>query len=237
VEAVEKADSRALSRLLANIPLPTALPPSGTFDENGMEGNNQQVIEKAGQQAIERLAEKIIRELDQLQPILDTYIATCIPAVQEEQQESERFQNTMLTVTTLFSAVAATTLQMSISTNDTSPTMFAVNALWISSLLFSVGALLNNFLYLAWLRFEMRFKTPLHISQWIRWLPVVFLVLAIISFSAGLILFAFASHQAKATAYFAIAATVTTFVAVVGAGLFLVGYFFARKSNRNAGPA
>ncbi|KAF9454235.1 hypothetical protein P691DRAFT_770677 [Macrolepiota fuliginosa MF-IS2] len=236
-QAAEKTDSQTSSTSLTNIAVSTALPPLTTSVKDITEWDIQQAIERVGQKGIEKLAERIIRELDQLQPVLDTYVATCVPAIQEEQQESERFQNTMLTVTTLFSAVAATTLQMSISTGDTTPTMFAVNALWVSSLLFSVGALLNNFLYLAWLRFELRFKTPRHISQWIKWLPAAFLVLAIISFSAGLILFAFASHQAKPTIYFAIAATAITFIAVVGAGLFLVGYFFMRKSNKNVGAA
>lgn len=56
----------------------------------------------------------------------------------------------MSTVATLFSGVTASTLQMSVSTDDESLSMFVVNVLWLCALVFSVGATLNSLLSMAW---------------------------------------------------------------------------------------
>ncbi|KAF9445109.1 hypothetical protein P691DRAFT_762791 [Macrolepiota fuliginosa MF-IS2] len=139
-----------------------------------------------------------------------------VPAIRYEQKRaSEKFFN-MSTVATLFSGVTASTLQMSISTGNKSLVMFVVNVLWLCALVFSVGATLNSLLSMAWRQARAGSRAPTIISWWISSSPAAFLVLAISSFSAGLIVFAYASEQALFTAPLTIAATAITFVGLIG---------------------
>ncbi|KAF9441608.1 hypothetical protein P691DRAFT_766077 [Macrolepiota fuliginosa MF-IS2] len=128
----------------------------------------------------------------------------------------------MSMVATLFAGVASTMLQLSIGTGVTSSAMLAVNALWLSALIFSIGALLNNLISVAWKGSEMHFRLPSFISDCIRLSPSVFLILVVLSFSIGIVIFTFASVQATATAYFVIAATAVTFVVAAGAATWLI---------------
>ncbi|KAF9442835.1 hypothetical protein P691DRAFT_779191 [Macrolepiota fuliginosa MF-IS2] len=128
----------------------------------------------------------------------------------------------MSMVATLFAGVASTMLQVSIGTGQTSSAILAVNALWFSALIFSIGALLNNLVSMAWKGSEMHFRLPPVVSGCIRLSPAAFLILAVLSFSAGIVVFAFASVEATATSYFVIAATVITFAVAACAATWLI---------------
>lgn len=118
----------------------------------------------------------------------------------------------MSTVAAMFSGAAATTLQMSNSVTDgESLAMLTIDALWQASLIFSVGAMLNNLVLNFWSQSRLwvqpyklnrlvidlfrRLKTPKLLWWWIEMSPAILLALAVVAFSAGLILWAFASHQ------------------------------------------
>ena len=63
-------------------------------------------------------------------------------------QQKDRVVN-LLTLSTFFSAVTATTLQFSFSQKGT-PLADLVNAFWLTSLVLSVGAAVNGLLTLSW---------------------------------------------------------------------------------------
>jgi hypothetical protein len=56
----------------------------------------------------------------------------------------------ILTVSTFFSGVTGTTLQMSIGVSDPNDAILVTNTLWFISMIFSVGAALNSLLAMAW---------------------------------------------------------------------------------------
>lgn len=74
-----------------------------------------------------------------------------LPAMQYEQQRGTDIVLNMSTVATFFSAVTATTLQMSLDL-DRTPLLSIVNTFWFCSLVLSIGAALNSLLAVAWKR-------------------------------------------------------------------------------------
>ncbi|KAF9442241.1 hypothetical protein P691DRAFT_765428 [Macrolepiota fuliginosa MF-IS2] len=157
-----------------------------------------------------------------LNEALDKFTLAGIPKIKVTQkQETDRFLN-MSMVATIFASVAATMLQLSVSTDKTSSAMLAVNALWFSALILSIGALLNNLLSMAWGGSEMHSKVQPFITWCVRLSPVVFLILAVLSFFIGLVVFAFASTEATAASYYVIAATAITFTVASGTATWLV---------------
>jgi hypothetical protein len=73
-----------------------------------------------------------------------------VSAISHEQERSSSNLTNILTVSTFFSGVTATTLQMSISTPDQNNAVHLTNLLWFISMIFSVGAALNSLLAISW---------------------------------------------------------------------------------------
>jgi hypothetical protein len=73
-----------------------------------------------------------------------------VSAISHEQERSSSNLTNILTVSTFFSGVTASTLQMSISTPDQNNAVLLTNLLWFISMIFSVGAALNSLLAMAW---------------------------------------------------------------------------------------
>lgn len=137
-----------------------------------------------------------------------------IPLIFQSQQGAA---SGFLTVSTLFCAVAATTIQFSFM--QTTSLFGVVNFTWFMSLGFSIAATVFTLLrelwkdtVLRWVFHRTLFKLVLSISShWphfnapliilfiVEEGPLGFLVVSIITFSIGLCIFAFASNQASAT--------------------------------------
>ncbi|KAI5121610.1 hypothetical protein M0805_009481 [Coniferiporia weirii] len=125
----------------------------------------------------------------------------------------------MLTAATFFSAVTATTLQLSYAYNASTHVSLgvAVNTSWFVALVFSTASSLNSLVGLVWYQKIRRNQLlPDWAKLWVEYGPTISLAVASAAFSIGLCLFAFSSSQhtitSALTATFTIAHAVALFV-------------------------
>ncbi|KAH7929049.1 WD40 repeat-like protein [Leucogyrophana mollusca] len=180
----------------------------------------------AVQRYIHDLTSEIGDHIDNITGTLSMFIEIGVPTIRFAQQHAASNLLNLSTVSTFFSAVTATTLQFSYAqTGDLLSD--AVNAFWFSSLVFSIAAAVNSLLGLTWKQAMYRspgHRVPWWVLIWIKRSPLVFLVMSVACFSAGLMLFAYSSHQGAVTA------TITTvFTAVTSFGLAAVSAWFASE--------
>ncbi|XP_006462911.1 hypothetical protein AGABI2DRAFT_119744 [Agaricus bisporus var. bisporus H97] len=179
---------------------------------------------------IQRYVHQFINELqvdfEKVTAAVDEFAAVGVSAISHEQARSSLNLTNILTVSTFFSGVTASTLQMSTSaSDDKDDTILLANLLWFMSMIFSVGAALNSLLAMAWkaTRSGSRgSKLPFWVTMWIDGSQLLFLGISILTFSAGLIVFAFASSQASYTPYLAVASTAVTFIGLVAILLWML---------------
>ncbi|KAL4079435.1 WD40-repeat-containing domain protein [Scleroderma citrinum] len=177
--------------------------------------------------AIQRYIHDLISEtgehIDRITNTLRMFIEVGVPTIRYAQKHAASNLLTLSTVATFFSAVTATTLQLSYPETSTLLDK-SVNAFWFSSLVFSIAAAVNSLLGLSW---EMAmYRSPGHrvpwwVLIWIKRSPLVFLVMSVACFSAGLVLFTYASGQAKITSIIT-----TVFTAFTSFGLAAVSAWF-----------
>ncbi|KAF8835610.1 WD40 repeat-like protein [Paxillus ammoniavirescens] len=150
---------------------------------------------------IHDLTPEIGDHIDKVTRTLSMFIEIGLPTMRLRQQNDASRGLTLSTVATFFSAVTATTLQYSY--NATGDVLSdSVNALWFSSLLLSIAAAVNGLFGLNWE--QAIYRSPLHrvpwwILIWSSMFPVVFLVMSVACFSAGLVLFTYSSGQGPVT--------------------------------------
>ncbi|KAI5121106.1 hypothetical protein M0805_001963 [Coniferiporia weirii] len=132
--------------------------------------------------------------------------------------------NNMLTAATFFSAVTATTLQLSYAYNTSIRVSLgvAVNTLWFVALVFSTASSLNSLVGLMWYQNYARAQDTADPfcaglgEAGVEYGPTIPLAVASAAFSAGLCLFAFSSSQhtitSALTATFTVAHAVALFV-------------------------
>ncbi|THH09703.1 hypothetical protein EW145_g1829 [Phellinidium pouzarii] len=131
---------------------------------------------------------------------LSKFVDTGIPAITAAQQTESARYLTMTGVATFFSAVTATTLQLSYAyaTHPGSPLAVAVNALWYAALVFSTASAVNSLLGLTWRQTPeatLVRQLPTWAALWLVRGPMISLVVASVAFSIGVCLFAFSSSQ------------------------------------------
>ncbi|KAI5117526.1 hypothetical protein M0805_004057 [Coniferiporia weirii] len=160
------------------------------------------------------LAERIVNVTKGLSGLFESSIPEFLKA-QEKAQSID--YNNMLTAATFFSAVTATTLQLSYAYN-TSPRAslgVAVNTLWFVALVFSTASSLNSLVGLTWYQKIRRNRLlPDWVKLWVEYGPTISLAIASAAFSAGLCLFAFSSSQHTVTSALTAAFTVAHAVAL-----------------------
>ncbi|KAF8435619.1 WD40-repeat-containing domain protein [Boletus edulis BED1] len=180
----------------------------------------------AVQRYIHDLTPEIGDHLDGITETLSMFIETGVPTIRFQQQHSLSNLLNLSTVATIFSAVTATMLQLSCkSTGHTLADL--VNTFWFSSLVFSMAAAVNSFLGLTWKQVIYRSpapRIPWWALIWIKQTPLVFLVLSIACFSAGLMLFTYSSGQGTVTS-----TIITVLTAVTSLGLAAVSTRFASE--------
>ncbi|KAG1876395.1 quinon protein alcohol dehydrogenase-like superfamily [Suillus subluteus] len=180
----------------------------------------------AVQRYIHDLTAEMGEHIDSITGTLSMFIEVGVPTIRFAQKHGAANLLTLSTVATFFSAVTATTLQFSYSqTGDMLSD--GVNAFWFSSLVFSIAAAVNSLLGLSWKQAMYRSpgdRVPWWVLIWIKRSPLVFLVMSVACFSAGLVLFTYSTNQGKVTS------TITTvFTAFTSFGLAAVSAWFASE--------
>ncbi|CAE6407025.1 unnamed protein product [Rhizoctonia solani] len=168
-----------------------------------------------------------------------------VPAIRYSQQRMATSLQNLSTVATFFSGVTATTLQFRYiclvpffapksrnfhqiycSFEDHGSLLpDLVNALWITSLVFSIASAINAQLAYHWRAAMYRSPkcyVPWWVSIWIVSTPLFFLVVSSAAFSIGLCVFTYSSEQSPA-----VRALVTYFTVATSSGLLFVGIWFA----------
>ncbi|RDB16100.1 hypothetical protein Hypma_003404 [Hypsizygus marmoreus] len=151
---------------------------------------------------IHGIATEMGEDLDALTSDFKFFNDYGMPAIQYEQKRDAESVLNMSTVATFFSAVTATTLQMSIGIEPRTNILSIVNTFWFCSLVLSIGAALGSLLHVSWKRTTYGSRgqqLPIWMSVWIHASAPVFLAVSIVCFMAGLALFTYASNQAGFT--------------------------------------
>ena len=146
-----------------------------------------------------------------------------VPRVLNSQKRDKEVIVSIITVSTIISAVTAAIIPESLGTENPSALYNAVNAFWFFSLAFSVASVVQSLLDLfrrsymqyvtPYLLSGLEFHTipfcntsdkrseylriPVPIAYWIRIGPRVFLGASIMTFQAGLCVLAYASNQVR----------------------------------------
>ncbi|KAG0696113.1 hypothetical protein DFH29DRAFT_1004842 [Suillus ampliporus] len=180
----------------------------------------------AVQRYVHDLTAEMGEHIDSITGTLSMFIEVGVPTIRFAQKHGAANLLTLSTVATFFSAVTATTLQFSYSqTGDILSD--GVNAFWFSSLVFSIAAAVNSLLGLSWKQAMYRSpgdRVPWWVLIWIKRSPLIFLVMSVACFSAGLVLFTYSTNQGKVTS------TITTvFTAFTSFGLAAVSAWFASE--------
>ncbi|KAF8141847.1 WD40-repeat-containing domain protein [Boletus edulis] len=156
----------------------------------------------AVQRYVHDLTTEIGDHIDNITGTLSMFIEIGVPTIRFHQQHAASNLLNLSTVATFFSAVTATTLQFSY--NYTGNVLSdSVNAFWFSSLVFSIAAAVNSLLGLTWKQAMYRspgHRVPWWVLIWIKRSPLVFLVMSVACFSAGLMLFTYSSGQVRSPA-------------------------------------
>ncbi|KAG8723338.1 hypothetical protein FRC09_003723 [Ceratobasidium sp. 395] len=182
---------------------------------------------------INDLSEDLGDHMDRMKDSLDNFIDVGVPTIRFSQKHTATGLQNLSTVATFFSGVTATTLQGLINSNQFSydvkgtPLPDLVNALWISSLVFSIASAINSQLAYHWRAAQYRSPrsyVPWWVAIWITRTPLFFLVGSVIAFSAGLCLFTYSSGQSRA-----VSVVITTFTVVTSSALLCVGLWFASE--------
>ncbi|KIJ59079.1 hypothetical protein HYDPIDRAFT_190627 [Hydnomerulius pinastri MD-312] len=151
------------------------------------------------QRYINDLSTEIGDQLESIADMLNLFIENRIPTIKFQQQRSSSNLSNLSTVSTVFSAVTATTLQFSYGTAGKAVTD-TVNAFWFSSLVFSIAATVSALLGQTWK--QAMYRSPKHrVPLWVllgfERSPLIFLVMAVICFLTGFVLFAYSSNQVR----------------------------------------
>ncbi|KAG6909670.1 hypothetical protein DXG01_016077 [Tephrocybe rancida] len=166
------------------------------------------------------LADEMGKDLDNLVSAVTFFNRYGMPAMQYEQRRDTEILLGVSTISTFFSAVTATTLQISLSIqgNSQSSLLFVVNTFWFFSLVLSIGAALNSLLAVVWKRTPYGSRgrrLPIWVTLWIHTSAPAFLAISIAAFSAGLALFAYCSGQKSHTKVVTLVATAITSFGVI----------------------
>ncbi|KAF5348512.1 hypothetical protein D9756_009565 [Leucocoprinus leucothites] len=176
------------------------------------------------QRYVHQFIDEFESDFDKVAAALGDFTAVGISAISHEQQRSSQNLTNILTVATFFSGVTAGTLAMSESSNSPNTTLHVASMLWFTSLVFSVGAALNSLLAMAWKETRSGSrggKMPFWVTMWIDGSQLIFLGVSIVTFSAGLVVYAFSSEQARYTPYITVSATGVTFIGLVAISIWM----------------
>ncbi|KAH0836398.1 WD40-repeat-containing domain protein [Lanmaoa asiatica] len=151
----------------------------------------------AVQRYVHDLMLEIGSHLDEITSALTIFIEIGIPTIWFHQQHATKNLLNVSTLSIVFGAVDASLLACSSHMNG-NILANSVNMFWMSSLIFSIAGGVNGLLGLTWK--QSIYRSPVHrvpwwLLVWMKGSPLVFLVIAIACFSAGVVLFTYSSGQ------------------------------------------
>ncbi|KAJ3575744.1 hypothetical protein NP233_g906 [Leucocoprinus birnbaumii] len=175
------------------------------------------------QQYAHHVAQEVSFGLSELVPTLDSFTSIGVPVIKHgPKRASDRFLQ-ISAVSTLFSSVAASMLQVSSGAGEGNEiAILAVNYLWLCSLVFSIGATINGMLAMFWKQASRGSRAPDSVKWWMNTSPTAFLALAIACFSAGVLVYVYALKGHLFAAPVMIMATTMTFIGLVAAAFGLL---------------
>ncbi|KAF9244203.1 WD40-repeat-containing domain protein [Melanogaster broomeanus] len=164
-------------------------------------GYKNQFRSPAVQRYAHDLTSEIGAHMDNVTVALSIFIEIGIPTIWFHQQQATKNLLNVSTLSIFFGLVDATLLQYSY-TSKGNVLSNSVNIFWLSSLVFSIAGGVNGLLGLTWK--QSIYRSPLHrvpwwVLVWMKGSPLVFLVIAVACFSAGVVLFTFSSGQVIAS--------------------------------------
>ncbi|KAI6045140.1 hypothetical protein EDC04DRAFT_2560260, partial [Pisolithus marmoratus] len=180
------------------------------------------------------LATEVGDHLDNITATLSLFIEIGVPTIKLHQQDVAANLLNLSTVATFFSAVTASTLQFSSASTETA-LADTVNAFWFSSLVFSIAAAVNSLLKLKWKGTMYRspgHRVPWWVLIWIKRSPLVFLVMSVACFSAGLLLFMYSSPQVRILQYRTLSTFTSCGLVIVSAWVLSERWMFLRHGGQ-----
>ncbi|KAF9220004.1 WD40 repeat-like protein [Gyrodon lividus] len=178
-------------------------------------GYKNQFRSPAVQRYTHDLTTEIGSHIDNITVALSIFMEIGIPTIWFHQQHAIKNLLNVSTLSIFFGLVDATLLQYSYTTTG-NILSDSVNIFWLSSLVFSIASGVNGLLGLTWK--QSIYRSPLHrvpwwVLVWMKGSPLVFLVIAVACFSAGVVLFTYSSGQSPVTSTIIV---VLTGVALLG---------------------
>ncbi|EKM79642.1 hypothetical protein AGABI1DRAFT_128787 [Agaricus bisporus var. burnettii JB137-S8] len=177
------------------------------------------------QRYVHQFTDELQNEFEALAAVLAEFADVGVSAISHEQERSSATLSNILGVATFFSGVTGGTLSMSLGFAEQSPSIRVSTMLWFGSLAFSVGAALNSLLAMAWNQTKAGSRgtqLPFWVTMWIDGSQLLFLGIAIVAFSAGLVVFAFSVGQPTYTPYVTVAATAITFAGLTAISIWMI---------------
>ncbi|KAF8433293.1 WD40-repeat-containing domain protein [Boletus edulis BED1] len=177
----------------------------------------------AVQRYVHDLTLEIGGHLDEITAALTIFIEIGIPTIWFHQQHATKNLMNVSTLSIVFGVVDASLLALSSHMTATIPAKL-VNMFWMSSLLFSIAGGVNGLVGLTWK--QSTYRSPIHrvpwwLLVWMKGSPLVFLVIAIACFSAGVVLFTYSSKQNPITS-----AIIVVMTLVASSGLISISGWF-----------
>ncbi|EIN08297.1 hypothetical protein PUNSTDRAFT_143932 [Punctularia strigosozonata HHB-11173 SS5] len=142
------------------------------------------------------LSGEVGQHCDAVASTISELVRVGVPEVRLEQARAMQEPQVLLAVATLFSGVSATTIQITVDESSTFGNV--VNGLWLYSLIFSVASVVNTLLGMLWNK--TIYRSPEHrlawwVMFWMKRMPLILLMLSVITFFVGLIMFPYLSHE------------------------------------------
>ncbi|KAG9042982.1 hypothetical protein FS837_010171 [Tulasnella sp. UAMH 9824] len=190
-------------------------------------------------QYIEQAMKEMSLHVSRLETGLKDFIEQGVKAIQNSEKKSQARLQNMSTVATFLSAVTATTMQYSMG-EDRPKTASAVLGLWISSLILSIASAINAQLAIHWRATMYRspwHTLPLWASICLDHTPLVCLVGAVLTFSAGLVTWTVAADLDLAVKICAGAMTCGTFLVLFAAILWEAREWWKESSTEAEQPS
>ncbi|KIJ12052.1 hypothetical protein PAXINDRAFT_181666 [Paxillus involutus ATCC 200175] len=201
-----------------------------------LNGYKNQFRSPAVQRYTHDLTTEIGGHLDNITIALSIFIEIGIPTIWFHQQHAIKNLLNVSTLSIFFGLVDASLLQYS---NNVTGNILAdsVNIFWLSSLVFSIAGGVNGLLGLTWK--QSIYRSPLHrvpwwVLVWMKGSPLVFLIIAVACFSAGVVLFTYSSGQSKVTSTIIVVLTGVALLGLVSiSGWFVLErWTFARHGDQ-----
>ncbi|KAG9043620.1 hypothetical protein FS837_009319 [Tulasnella sp. UAMH 9824] len=170
--------------------------------------------------------EEMDEHMEAIRDALKLFVVEGVTTIRTAQNHTQNGLQNLSTVATFFSGVTATTIQYTFDKTE-SHLQQVVNALWITSLVFSIASSINSQLAYHW-RAAMyrspRSAVPFVVMIWLTRTPLIFLVVSVMAFSAGLVCFTYASDQGRL-----VNTCATIFTSLTSLALIAVAVWFAME--------